>query len=163
MPYLEERVEQLEKEVQKIKKLKKTEEYKSPQQFAEFMGITINHVRNLIARGEIKVIRLGECIRIPMSQFDEEQKEKKTSSMKEAIFGQEDYGKKNGTDTDRSIDMFDKYTYNSIVAGVIYGDRRYGMDRQIKKPLWSGNSDKGQRKTYRCIIAQPEVFENEFL
>ena len=87
MPYLEERVEQLEKEVQKIKKLKKTEEYKSPQQFAEFMGITNNHVRNLISRGEIKVIRLGECIRIPMSQFDEEQKEKKTSSMKEAIFG----------------------------------------------------------------------------
>lgn len=87
MPYLEERVEKLEKEVQKIKKLKKTEEYKSPQQFAEFMGITINHVRNLISRGEIKVIRLGECIRIPMSQFDEEQKEKKTSSMKEAIFG----------------------------------------------------------------------------
>lgn len=87
MPYLEERVEQLEKEVQKIKKLKKTEEYKSPQQFAEFMGITINHVRNLIARGEIKVIRLGECIRIPMSQFNEEQEEKRPSSMKEAIFG----------------------------------------------------------------------------
>lgn len=59
--------------------------------------------------------------------------------------------------------MFDKRTYNSIVAGIIYGDRRHGMDRQIKKPLWSGNSDKGQRKTYRCIIAQPEVFENEFL
>lgn len=87
MPYLEERVEQLEKEVREIKKLKKTEEYKSPQQFAEFMGITINHVRNLITRSEIKVIRLGECIRIPMSQFDKEQKEKKTSSMKEAIFG----------------------------------------------------------------------------
>ena len=163
MPYLEERVEQLEKEVQKIKKLKKTEEYKSPQQFAEFMGITINHVRNLIARGEIKVIRLGECIRIPMSQIDEEQKEKKTSSMKEAIFGQEDYGKKNGTDTDRSIDMFDKHTYNSIVAGIIYGDRRYGMDRQIKKPLRSGNSVKGQRKTYKFIIAYTEVFENEIL
>lgn len=87
MPYLEERVEQLEKEVREIKKLKKTEEYKSPQQFAEFMGVTHTHVRNLIYRGEIKVIRLGECIRIPMSQFDREQEEKRTSSMKEAIFG----------------------------------------------------------------------------
>nr|DAY55097.1 MAG TPA: hypothetical protein [Caudoviricetes sp.] len=37
------------------------------------------------------------------------------------------------------------------------------MDRQIKKPLRSGNSVKGQRKTYKFIIAYTEVFENEIL
>lgn len=87
MAYLEERVEELERAVNEIQKKKREEEYKSPQQFAEFMGVTHTHVRNLIYRGEIKAIHLGDCVRIPMSQFNEEQEEKRPSSMKEAIFG----------------------------------------------------------------------------
>lgn len=85
MPYLEERIEQLEKEVQELREAKKAEQYKTPAQLAEIMGCTSQHVGNLIKRGEIEAVRLGTLVRIPMSQFDK--KIDSVSKMKQAVFG----------------------------------------------------------------------------
>lgn len=87
--YLEERIEQLEKEIVELKKERKERRFKTPDQLAELVHCSPAHIRNLANRGEIEVIRLGTSIRIPMDQFDQdsEDKEQGASSMREAIFG----------------------------------------------------------------------------
>lgn len=87
--YLEERIEQLEKEIAELKKERKERRFKTPDQLAELVHCSPAHIRNLANRGEIEVIRLGTSIRIPMDQFDQdnEVEEHGVSSMREAIFG----------------------------------------------------------------------------
>ena len=87
MPYLEERIEHLEKEVQELREAKRAEQYKTPAQLAEIMGCTSQHVGNLIKRGEIEAVRLGTLVRIPMSQFEKKNCNETTSKMKQVIFG----------------------------------------------------------------------------
>lgn len=74
--YLEERVAQLEKEVESFKEQKKNEQYLSPAQFAEKMSCSRSMVTKLVQNGEIQALRLGKLIRIPMSQFEGKEEEK---------------------------------------------------------------------------------------
>ena len=87
--YLEERIEQLEKEIAELKKERKERKFKTPDQLAKLVHCSPAHIRNLANRGEIEVIRLGTSIRIPMDQFEHdcEDEEPGLSSMREAIFG----------------------------------------------------------------------------
>ena len=71
--YLEERVEQLEKQIEELKEQKKNELYLSPAQFAEKMSCSRSMVTKLVQNGEIEALRLGKLIRIPMSQFEEKE------------------------------------------------------------------------------------------
>lgn len=89
MPYLEQRIEQLEIEIAELKKERKERKFKTPDQLAKLVHCSPAHIRNLANRGEIEVIRLGTSIRIPMDQFDHdcEDEEPGVSSMREAIFG----------------------------------------------------------------------------
>ena len=40
----------------------------SPTEFAEAIGVTRQHVHNLIARGELRAVKVGRCTRIPASE-----------------------------------------------------------------------------------------------
>jgi len=42
----------------------------SPAEFAAATGCTPTHVRNLIARGELRTFRLGRLVRIPAGEVD---------------------------------------------------------------------------------------------
>lgn len=82
--YLEQRVEQLEREIREIKEQKKNEQYLSPKEFAEKMSCSQSFVTKLIREGEIKALKLGKRFRIPMSQFEE--KEGTEQSWKDIVF-----------------------------------------------------------------------------
>lgn len=81
--YLEDRVAQLEKEVEAFKEQKTNEQYLSPAQFAEKMSCSRSMVTKLVQNGEIQALRLGKLIRIPMSQFEGKEEEK---SWKDIVF-----------------------------------------------------------------------------
>jgi len=40
----------------------------SPTEFAEAIGVTRQHVHNLIARGDLRSVKVGRCTRIPASE-----------------------------------------------------------------------------------------------
>ena len=82
--YLEQRVEQLEKEVRDLKEQKKNEQYLSPKEFAEKMSCSQSLVTRMVRDGEIQALRIGKLIRIPMSQFEE--KEGSEPSWKDIVF-----------------------------------------------------------------------------
>ncbi|MBR9961236.1 excisionase family DNA-binding protein [Anaerostipes sp. Marseille-Q3525] len=82
--YLEQRVEQLEREIRELKKQKKNEQYLSPAQFAEKMSCSKSFVTKMVKSGEIQALRMGKLIRIPMSQFEE--KEGAEQSWKDIVF-----------------------------------------------------------------------------
>lgn len=82
--YLEQRVEQLEKEVRDLKEQKKNEQYLSPKEFAEKMSCSQSLITRMVRDGEIKALRIGKLIRIPMSQFEE--KEGSEPSWKDIVF-----------------------------------------------------------------------------
>lgn len=103
--YLEQRVEELEKENrlfrQELEELKaqNAERYVTPAQLSEIMGVHVNTIHKKIREGSIKVTRKLGDPRIPMSQFTEEEtpdgviklitrKEvKKKLTIKEQVFG----------------------------------------------------------------------------
>lgn len=81
--YLEERVEQLEQQIEELKAQRQSENYLTPAQFAEkelFKSISVKMTQN----GDVKVIRLGKLVRIPMSQFEKE--ENKEKAWKDVVF-----------------------------------------------------------------------------
>lgn len=82
--YLEQRVEQLEKEVRDLKEQKKNEQYLSPKELAEKMSCSQSLVTRMVRDGEIQALRIGKLIRIPMSQFEE--KEGSEQSWKDIVF-----------------------------------------------------------------------------
>lgn len=82
--YLEERVGQLEKEIQELKEQKKNEQYLTPKEFAEKMSCSQSFVTKMVKNGEIKALRMGKLIRIPMSQFEETGETEK--SWKDIVF-----------------------------------------------------------------------------
>ena len=73
--YLEQRVEELERQMREIKEQKKSEQYLSPKEFAEKMSCSQSFVTKMVKSGEI---------RIPMSQFEE--KEGAEPSWKDIVF-----------------------------------------------------------------------------
>lgn len=96
--FLEERVEQLEKQVEFLTKLlqsnrnsEKPEEYVTPKQLAKKLNRSTNTIYIRIRTGEIQSIKKAGGILIPMSQFNTseeamKQKPKKELGMKEKIF-----------------------------------------------------------------------------
>lgn len=82
--YLEQRVEELEREVRELKEQKKNEQYLSPKKFAEKMICSQSFVTKMVKSGEIQTLRMGKLIRIPMSQF--EGKEGTEQSWKDIVF-----------------------------------------------------------------------------
>ena len=75
---------QLEKEVRDLKEQKKNEQYLSPKEFAEKMSCSQSLITRMVRDGEIKALRIGKLIRIPMSQFEE--KEGSEQSWKDIVF-----------------------------------------------------------------------------
>lgn len=73
---IEERITQLEEENKKLKeaveylKFRANDGFFTPEEVAQRMKCTTNHIYNLIRRGTIETAeRTGKSIRIPMSQF----------------------------------------------------------------------------------------------
>ena len=83
--YLEERVEQLEQQIEELKTQRQSENYLTPAQFAEKMSCSRSMVTKLVQNGEIEALRLGKLIRIPMSQFEEKEGSKE-QSWKDVVF-----------------------------------------------------------------------------
>lgn len=84
MMYLEQRVEELEREMRELKEQKKNEQYLSPKEFAEKMNCSQSFVTKMVKSGEIRALRIGKLIMIPMSQFEE--KEGTEQSWKDIVF-----------------------------------------------------------------------------
>lgn len=82
--YLEQRVEELERQMREFKEQKKSEQYLSPKEFAEKMSCSKSFVTKMVKSGEIQALRMGKLIRIPMSQF--EGKEGTEQSWKDIVF-----------------------------------------------------------------------------
>lgn len=82
--YLEQRVEELERQMREFKEQKKSEQYLSPKEFAEKMSCSQSLVTRMVRDGEIQALRIGRLIRIPMSQFEE--KEGSEPSWKDIVF-----------------------------------------------------------------------------
>ena len=82
--YLEERVEQLEQQIEELKAQRQSENYLTPAQFAEKMNCSRASVSKMTQNGDVKVIRLGKLVRIPMSQFETE--ENKEKAWKDVVF-----------------------------------------------------------------------------
>lgn len=82
--YLEQRVEELERQMKEFKEQKKSEQYLSPKEFAEKMSCSQSLVTRMVRDGEIQALRIGRLIRIPMSQFEE--KEGSEPSWKDIVF-----------------------------------------------------------------------------
>lgn len=82
--YLEERVEQLEQQIEELKAQRQSENYLTPAQFAKKMNCSRALVSKMTQNGDVKVIRLGRLIRIPMSQFEKE--ENKEKAWKDVVF-----------------------------------------------------------------------------
>lgn len=82
--YLEQRVEELERQMREFKEQKKSEQYLSPKEFAEKMSCSQAFVTKMVRNGEIQALRMGNLIRIPMSQFEE--KEGTEQSWKDIVF-----------------------------------------------------------------------------
>lgn len=82
--YLEQRVEELERQMREFKEQKKSEQYLSPKEFAEKMSCSQSFVTKMVKSGEIQALRIGKLIRIPMSQFGE--KEGTEQSWKDIVF-----------------------------------------------------------------------------
>lgn len=82
--YLEQRVEELERQMREFKEQKKSEQYLSPKEFAEKMSCSQSLVTRMVRDGEIQALRIGRLIRIPMSQFKE--KEGSEPSWKDIVF-----------------------------------------------------------------------------
>lgn len=40
----------------------------SPAEFAEAIGVTRQHIHNLINRGDLRAVKVGRCTRIPASE-----------------------------------------------------------------------------------------------
>lgn len=97
MPYLEERIEILEKAIQQLTydvgfwKAKATDRFLTVKETANLLGCTDQTVRNKIKSGHIYCTTKAGDPRIPVSQFysDQEfyQKAKRAKEMKKAIFG----------------------------------------------------------------------------
>lgn len=101
--YIEERLEQLEKENTELRSRVETLERKggdifvSTKELAEIMHCTINTIYRKIRSGEIFVTRKAGEIKIPMSQFQEPEKivhipkqrkkEERELTLKERVFG----------------------------------------------------------------------------
>ena len=45
-------------------------EYLTPQSIAKLLGVSDNHVSNLIRRGELRGIRVGRLLRVHLQDFD---------------------------------------------------------------------------------------------
>lgn len=82
--YLEQRMEQLEREIQELKEQRKAEQYVTPKEFAERMTCSQSFVTKMIKEGQIKALKIGKLYRIPMSQFEE--KENEEDSWKTLVF-----------------------------------------------------------------------------
>ena len=82
--YLEQRVEELERQMREFKEQKKSEQYLSQKEFAEKMSCSQSFVTKMVKSGEIQALRMGKLIRIPMSQFEE--KEGTEQSWKDIVF-----------------------------------------------------------------------------
>lgn len=103
--YIEERVEALEKENKILRqeldelRARGTERFVSAKQLAEEMSVSVSQIHKKIKTGEIRSTRKLGDVRIPMSQFNEEEtpeglirlvpreQKKKELSIKEQVFG----------------------------------------------------------------------------
>lgn len=102
--FLEQRVEELEEEIKAVReeldvlRARGTERFVTAKQLAAEMNVSIGQVHRKIKSGEIRSTRKLGDIRIPMSQFTEEEtpagvirlvprEEKKELSIKEQVFG----------------------------------------------------------------------------
>ena len=83
--YIEQKIEQLEREIEELKEQKKSEQYLTPAQFAEKMHCSKGFVTKMIREGEIQALKMGRLVRIPMSQF-EEKKGETEKTWKDIVF-----------------------------------------------------------------------------
>lgn len=86
--YLEERIDQMEETIKKLQmeilKLERrnSDEILTPKEFAQKVKLSENTVYLWIRSGKIKVLpNLGTALRIPMSQFYDEEAQKETDKI----------------------------------------------------------------------------------